>query len=141
VRFNCLYVDTTVAIRPGANPQTDTFMLAVCPDSITVDPDNWILDSASVTGIEEMPNTELRPPNSGPTIVRDVLHLPGLGTRSGLSDNPVMSRAALLDAAGRVVLDLHPGPNDVSGLAPGVYFCHRTAPFGSCVVNRVVLTR
>jgi hypothetical protein len=33
-----------------------------------------------------------------------------------------MSRAALLDAAGRKVMDLAPGDNDVSRLAPGVYF-------------------
>jgi len=60
-----------------------------------------------------------------PSIVRGVLWLPrdmGLGTRSGLSDNPVMSRAALLDIGGRKVTDLRPGPNDVRALAPGVYF-------------------
>jgi hypothetical protein len=62
---------------------------------------------------------------TGSTIVRGVLCLQGLGTRSGLSNNPVMSRAALLDAAGRKVLDLTPGPNDVSRLVPGVYFMHR----------------
>jgi len=56
------------------------------------------------------------------SIVTGVLNLPGLGTRSGLSDNPVMSRAALLDAIGRSVMTLKPGPNDVSRLAPGVYF-------------------
>jgi len=33
-----------------------------------------------------------------------------------------MSRAILFDAAGRKVMDLVPGPNDVSRLAPGVYF-------------------
>jgi hypothetical protein len=30
----------------------------------------------------------------------------------------------LLDISGRKVLNLRPGPNDVSGLAPGVYFAH-----------------
>jgi hypothetical protein len=57
-----------------------------------------------------------------PTVVRGVLRMPGLGTRSGLSDNPVMSRAVLLDAVGREVMELRPGANDVSRLAPGVYF-------------------
>jgi YVTN family beta-propeller protein len=33
----------------------------------------------------------------------------------------VPSSSALLDVTGRKVLDLEPGPNDVSGLAPGVY--------------------
>jgi hypothetical protein len=33
-----------------------------------------------------------------------------------------MSRAALLDAAGRKVAELRDGANDVRSLAPGVYF-------------------
>jgi len=33
-----------------------------------------------------------------------------------------MSRAVLLDAAGRKVVELRAGPNDVRHLAPGVYF-------------------
>jgi predicted outer membrane repeat protein len=58
-----------------------------------------------------------------PTVVRGVLFLPRLGTRSELPErNSVMSRAVLLDAAGRRVLSLNPGANDVSRLAPGVYF-------------------
>jgi dienelactone hydrolase len=61
-------------------------------------------------------------------VVRGVLSLPGLGTRSQLPGNWVMSRAALLDAAGRKVLDLKPGENDVSRLAPGVYFVREQGP-------------
>jgi len=60
--------------------------------------------------------------NGRATVIRGVLVMPGLGTRSGLSDNPVMSRAALLDVGGRKVMDLRPGANDVSRLSPGVYF-------------------
>jgi hypothetical protein len=82
-------------------------------------------------GVEE----SFRPQATGlkpmPTIVRDILLLPGLGTRSGLSDNPVMSRAVLLDAAGRKVAELHPGANDVNQLAPGVYFVVTPSPFSS----------
>jgi len=33
-----------------------------------------------------------------------------------------MSRAVLLDVSGRKAMELQPGPNDVSRLAPGVYF-------------------
>jgi hypothetical protein len=73
-------------------------------------------------GIEETPRAEVRTTSGGATIVRGVLYMSGLGTRSGLSDNPVMSRAALLDVSGRKVMDLVPGANDVSRLAPGVYF-------------------
>ncbi|MCX6842359.1 MAG: hypothetical protein NTX53_08785 [candidate division WOR-3 bacterium] len=51
-----------------------------------------------------------------PTLLRGVLELPG-DRRPGTGD-----RAALLDIAGRAVLNLRPGPNDVSALAPGVYF-------------------
>ena len=73
-------------------------------------------------GVEEQ-RVELREQRFA-TIVRGVLFLPrdGLGTRSGLSDNPVMSRAALLDISGRKVLDLRPGRNDVRALPAGVYF-------------------
>jgi hypothetical protein len=52
-------------------------------------------------------------------------------------------RAALLDIAGRKVLDLHPGPNSVSRLAPGVYFVRHA----SCVkreassVTKFIITR
>lgn len=51
-----------------------------------------------------------------PTIVRGSLFLPAVtGGRSPVS-------ATLLDATGRRVANLHPGPNDVSRFAPGVYF-------------------
>jgi DNA-binding beta-propeller fold protein YncE len=61
------------------------------------------------------------------TIVCGVLFLPRewLGIRSGLSDNTVMSRAILLDVAGRKVLDLTPGRNDVRSVPAGVYFVRR----------------
>jgi len=39
-----------------------------------------------------------------------------------------MSRAALLDAAGRRVLELRTGANDVRALSPGVYFVVSPAP-------------
>jgi len=115
VRFNCLYVDTVVAIRPQANPQVDTFVIASCPDSITVDPDNWVLDSAYVTGIEEAPSAEVRMANVGPTVVRGILNL-----QSAVYN--LQAEIALHDISGRKALDLHAGPNDVSRLAPGVYF-------------------
>jgi len=66
-------------------------------------------------GIEETMNDERATMNSLPTIVRRVLHLPASSVRRGAS-------SALLNAAGRKVMDLRAGVNDVSGLAPGVYF-------------------
>jgi hypothetical protein len=47
-------------------------------------------------------------------VVRGVLYLPEAPDRKARS-------LSLLDTAGRKVLDLHPGPNDVRSLAPGVY--------------------
>jgi hypothetical protein len=87
------------------------------------------------TAVEETENSELRTEKGGATVVRNVLVV-GLGTRSGLSDNPVMSRAALRDASGRTVMALKPGANDVSRLAPGVYFVR-----GQSAVRRIVVTR
>jgi len=80
-----------------------------------------------------------------PTVVRGVLVLSELGTRSESSDNSVMSRAALMDVSGRKVLDLVPGANDVRALAPGVYFV-RSEPTAvsrgpsAVTVRKVVLT-
>jgi len=81
-----------------------------------------VLDDAG--GVEEAPGTAVRTPSRGTTIVRGVLWLGGAGQsqcvgRTGLRDSPC---AALLDISGRSVLDLHPGANGVSLLAPGVYF-------------------
>jgi YVTN family beta-propeller protein len=72
-----------------------------------------IRDSIPV-GIEETPSAEVQTTKSA-TVVGGVLFLPANG--GGQRAN-----GALLDAAGRKVLDLAPGANDVSRLAPGVYF-------------------
>jgi len=72
-----------------------------------------------------------------PTIVRGVLMM---GQRL-MADG---SGPELVDATGRKVMDLHPGANEVSRLAPGVYFVRqasgvtRDAP---SVVTRVVIQR
>ena len=47
-----------------------------------------------------------------------------------------MSRAVLLDAAGRKVMELQAGPNDVRQLAPGVYFARSASS-----VRKVLITR
>ena len=49
------------------------------------------------------------------TVVRGVLFLPEVSSGK-------LQAASLLDIAGRKVLDLHSGANDVRALAPGVYF-------------------
>jgi phosphoribosylformylglycinamidine (FGAM) synthase PurS component len=65
-------------------------------------------------GVEEGPSDEVRTTRDLPTVVRGVLYLPEAPDRKARS-------LSLLDTAGRKVLDLHPGPNDVRSLAPGVY--------------------
>jgi hypothetical protein len=68
-----------------------------------------------------------------PTIVRGVLFLNGDCARTG-----TVPKTVLLDIAGREVLELKSGPNDVSGLPPGVYFAS-AAKSGS--QTRLVLVR
>jgi len=91
-------------------------------------------------GVEEpRPTPDAPRITPGATIVRGVLWLGGAGQsqcvgRTGLRDSPC---AALLDIGGRKVLDLRPGPNDISSLAPGVYFAREE--YSS--VRRFVVTR
>lgn len=67
-----------------------------------------------VVGMETSLMAGVRRFASGAGIARDVLDLPQPAA-DGL-------RWELLDACGRRVLELRPGTNDVSGMAPGVYF-------------------
>ncbi len=130
VRLNCPSADTVVTILPEANPQVDTFVVAICPDSITVDPDNWVLDSAYVAGIEEMTSDEVQVTKSGPTIIRGVLYLPS---------SLLTANCSLLSIDGRKVLDLHAGSNDVSRLARGVYFVARQDSRDTRYVHKIVI--
>jgi hypothetical protein len=72
------------------------------------------------------------------TVVRDVLVLGGVDSRQNTAD-----MAELLDAAGRHVMDLALGANDVRTLAPGVYFVRGEGRGAGDVgpVRKVVLTR
>jgi YVTN family beta-propeller protein len=93
-------------------------------------------------GIEETMNAEVRT-TSAPTTVREILFLSGLGTQSQSPGRDwVMSRAVLLDAAGRKVMDLRPGPNDVRRLGAGVYFVRAVSREPSAVsCHKVVIQR
>jgi hypothetical protein len=68
--------------------------------------------------------------------VRGVLFL-GAGTvpERGLS------RALLLDAAGRKVMALRPGPNDISALPAGVYFVLSTLDNRQSKMTKVVIQK
>lgn len=101
--------------HPSLNPdgQGDTV-------SDWVDFDPWL--AAPVAVAERNPSIAPRPSPIA-TIVRGVLNLPV--STFGIGYAPVGTArhsSFLLDASGRRVLDLRSGPNDVSGLAPGVYF-------------------
>ena len=69
-----------------------------------------------MSGIGGEPQTALGVRKQSATIVRAVLELP-----AAASHKP-QTASWLLDATGRRVAELHPGPNDVSRLAPGIYF-------------------
>jgi len=88
-------------------------------------------------GIEEGPGAHVRPMGCVPAMARGVLMLPDVPGRTARV-------ASLLDAGGRTVLDLRPGPNDVSDVAPGVYFV-QTEPTAASrqplAVAKVVICR
>jgi len=88
-------------------------------------------------GVEETPNAEVRATKCPPTVVRGVLMMGQQLTANGL-------RPELLDASGRKVAVLHAGANDVSRLAPGVYFVREEARASSRKpqdVRKVVVAR
>ncbi|MEO0078503.1 MAG: M1 family metallopeptidase [candidate division WOR-3 bacterium] len=119
VRVNCPGDSSFVVIRPQANPQVDTFLVAEAPSSLTVDPDNWILDSAYVvrTGVAEEYGHEVLATAPWATVVGRVLKV-GLPLAADGSQLEV----GLYDVNGRRVMKLRSGPNDVRALAPGTYF-------------------
>jgi len=84
-----------------------------------------------VNGMEEKRHPSTRARQLGPTVVRGVLFL-----AEATSLKP--QAASLLDIAGREVLELQTGPNDVRALAPGVYFVRlgQTSPATKIVVHR-----
>jgi hypothetical protein len=88
-------------------------------------------------GVDEAPHAGLRTTEPFGTIVRGVLFLPGDMTQT--SDRA--PRPILLDITGRKVTDLRPGANDVSRLAPGVYFVHSTFDNRQSKMTKVIVTR
>jgi hypothetical protein len=105
---------------------TARFEVATRPDSVILDREDWVLDRGiENVGVEERPIVGIVWPSAG-TVVRGVLWL-GRSSRG----------AALLDVAGRQVLDLKQGPNDVGHLSPGVYFAHSEQPG----LLKVIVTR
>jgi hypothetical protein len=83
-----------------------------------------------LTGIaEETPTAEVRIPNRGATLVRNVLSLP---------ISPLTIPTSLFDMTGRQVMPLRPGANDISALSPGIYFVREAQ---TQAVRKIVITR
>jgi YVTN family beta-propeller protein len=125
----------TVGDYPSAlayiQPQRRMFVANENGSSVTV-----IRDSARM-GIETPEDLPASPPMAA-TVIRGVLFLDGDCPRTG-----TVPKVALLDAAGRKLLDLHSGANDVRSLAPGVYFVRRASGVEceTSSVRKVVVTR
>ena len=104
---------------------------AVTPRAFTIGP--------AVPGVAEPGNTKpqaasLKP---GATVIRGLLLLNSDCPRTG-----TVHKTVLLNVSGRNVLDLSPGTNDVSRLAPGVYFVRQASGLKreASSVTKVVLT-
>jgi hypothetical protein len=108
----------------------------VSPAGTVLDPMGFLI---SVTaGLEEAPNAEVRKTGCPPTVVRGALFL---AEASGPNS---LATSWLMDVSGRRALDLHPGANDVSSLAPGVYFVRQELQASSHklqAVQKIVITR
>ncbi len=90
-----------------------------------------IRDSTPVGIVREGEQTAAGISPSAPTIFRNVLRIQG------------NESAILLDITGRCVMDLMPGENDVSRVAPGVYFVLRASGVERVAsnVHKVVIQR
>ncbi len=99
--------------------------------------DVWLIktDSAGIIAIAE-PEPPVAFEPAGATIARAVLRMPESAIRH--------SSFALLNSAGRKVMDLQPGENDVRHLSPGVYFLRgkgSRGPGSEGSSRKVILTR
>ncbi|MGQ9708223.1 MAG: hypothetical protein ACUVUR_05050 [bacterium] len=66
----------------------------------------------------------------GTVIVRNAFYLPAAAT-AGI----------LVNVSGQKVMDLHPGANDMEGVAPGVYFLRLVLPGDGASIRKVVVNR
>ncbi|MBM3332323.1 T9SS type A sorting domain-containing protein [candidate division WOR-3 bacterium] len=91
------------------------------------------------SGAEERPASHVSGHRPAITIVRGVLFLPRDMTEKFAGSDRVPG-PVLLDASGRKVLDLHLGANDVSRLAPGVYFVRVESSTG-CLTTKLAIAK
>jgi len=104
-------------------------------DMITCDYYGSVFLRKNITppGVAETMNDGRRTMNVGATLVRGVLNLPA---------SAFTLHSSLFSLSGEKVLDLAPGPNDVSHLAPGVYFVREAQTQAQAQATRkVIITR
>jgi hypothetical protein len=106
------------AACPSGTSSYDICLIKMAPDS--------------APGIEGSHKPQVASHKLEPTIVSGVLDL-GVDSRQNTED-----RADLLDVSGRKIIELHAGANDVSRLAPGVYFVRDAQ---SQAARRIVIQR
>jgi hypothetical protein len=91
------------------------------------------------SSIDEAPTYETRSARAVPTFLHGSLRLP-----EAVSGGRFAVGASLRNAGGRRVLALHPGENDVSRVAPGIYFVRDELQASSLklqAIRKVILTR
>jgi DNA-binding beta-propeller fold protein YncE len=96
-----------------------------------------IIQFDATAGSGKSPNIATRTTEVIPTIVHGVLWLPKASSFKA-------AQSRLLDISGRKIADLHAGANDVSRLAPGVYFVReqpQASSFKRQAIWKVVLTK
>ncbi len=85
-------------------------------------------DEFTVVAVEQTPIAKMVTDNAV-TVARGMLVL-------SEATGHLLQAASLLDAAGRKVAELHAGANDVSHLAPGVYFVRQASGVAKVVIAR-----
>ena len=140
IKFRKTGLDTLVALSVDTSPQIDTFSLSFRPDSISFDPGKWILNKATVTGVDQQftqhPNPELQ--ITGPGLVRDAAQF--------RCSTPARAELAVFDAAGRETsrFRLNPGVTrivwDCSCRPAGAYIVRLSAGAESAT-RRLLVTR
>jgi Peptidase family C25 len=125
--------DGLTLARAEAAAQVDTNTVlrwAVCEYNLLGEPAMpfWVPGGS---GAEESHKPQAASHGLGPNIVRGVLFLP---------PSHLTLHSFLFSLAGRKVLDLHPGANDVRPLAPGVYFV-RAQTDVRAGTSRIVIAR
>lgn len=94
----------------------------------------YVITDTALGIAERAVKAGVRMPNA-PTVIRGAIWL-------APSTSSSSSTSCLLDVSGRKVIELHAGANDVSGLAPGVYFVREAqAQAQAQAVRKVVITR